>query len=136
MPKTLLPLLLLILTCVAELAAQSENGTIRGTVRDPQAVLLPGVKITATNAKTKETYKASSNESGDYRLTVPPGTYEIDVELPGFSSVKLSNVTVKQNESTGLATLTLRISNDAVDIQRHVIPIPLAPPITQPSKRL
>jgi phosphatidate phosphatase APP1 len=136
MPKIRFALVLLVvLTLAPKLSAQSENGTIRGNVQDQMAASLPGVKITATNTKTKETYKATTNESGEYRLAVAIGIYEISAELPGFSSVKVSNVTVKENESTGMATLTMKNGGTPSDIQRVVIPIPLAPEV-QPSNRL
>jgi hypothetical protein len=131
--------LLAILTFVPGLAAQSKDGIVRGTVQDERKNLIPGVQATLTNTETKATHKIKTTESGEYRFDVPAGTYEFSAELPGFKTVKVSKITVKENESVRMDTLTmstLSMSSDRVPIQRGVIPIPLAPKVEPPSNRL
>ena len=97
------------------LTAQSKTGTLLGRVQDPKKVGLPGAQVTLTNAETKETYKSLSNEAGgqaawgEFKIQVPPGTYTVTVELPGFERVRLLSVRVEENESTKLDPITLTV---------------------------
>src|SRR5207245_9433286 len=65
--------------------AQTDRGTLTGTVSDPSGAVIPGVAIEAKNAQTGATYQAGSSETGNYTLAqLPAGTYEVSVTLPGF----------------------------------------------------
>jgi hypothetical protein len=64
--------------------AQSDRGTITGSISDPTNAVIPGASIVATNGETGTKYETISTETGNYTLTqVPPGVYELSVELPG-----------------------------------------------------
>jgi hypothetical protein len=127
MRKVCVAVLLVIFTVAPELTAQSKTGTIRGTVRDEQRVLFPGVQVTLINVETKATYRTRTNESGEYKLDVPVGVYEVRAELSGFNALKVSNVRVNENESTKMDPLTLTVKNYYIPLQRSVVPIPLDP---------
>lgn len=71
--------------------AQSTMGTIRGNVADGQGLALPGVIVTATSPNLQGQRLAVTAGNGDYVLTVlPPGTYTLSFELPGFERVERS----------------------------------------------
>ena len=85
----LLPLLLL------PAFAQTDRGTITGTVLDATMAVIPGVNITARNTQTSATYETVSTETGNYTLTqLPAGVYELVAELPGFKKYVRSGITV------------------------------------------
>jgi hypothetical protein len=64
-----------------------------GTVQDPQGAVIPGATITLINDTTKEEYKATSNDEGEYRFSsVPAGTHTLIVESPGFRRYELRNI--------------------------------------------
>ncbi|HEX3559917.1 MAG TPA: carboxypeptidase-like regulatory domain-containing protein, partial [Pyrinomonadaceae bacterium] len=56
------------LLCVAAFVfpatAQSNKGTIVGTVTDPNGAVVKGAKVTATNVATNKTGEATTGESG------------------------------------------------------------------------
>src|SRR5881396_3961532 len=65
--------------------AQTDRGTLTGTVSDPSGAVSPGVAIEAKNIQTGATYQAGSSETGNYTLAqLPAGTYELSATLPGF----------------------------------------------------
>ena len=65
--------------------AQTDRGTLTGTVSDPSGAVIPGVSIEAKNIQTGATYQAGSSETGNYTLAqLPAGTYELSATLPGF----------------------------------------------------
>src|SRR5262245_16906692 len=86
--------------------AQTDRGTITGTVADATSAVIPGASITATNTQTTAKYETVSTETGNFTLTqLPVGTYQLTVELPGFKRYVRQGVTV-------LSSTTVRI--DAV----------------------
>src|SRR6266567_5982320 len=92
----------LILACaLSTLLAQSERGTISGTVRDSTGAVIPGAKITVTNTATNLVTNLTSNESGDYiAASLPVGTYTVQVSKAGFRAVDLKGITVDAATST------------------------------------
>jgi hypothetical protein len=111
---------LIIAACVTAIAAPayaqgggaSSTGTIQGRVTDAQGAVLPGVTITATSPALLGQQTAVTSETGNYRFpAVPPGTYSLTYELPGFNTVKREGIqitlgfTANVNVELALATL-------------------------------
>src|SRR5215468_8750972 len=75
--------------------AQTDRGTLTGTVSDPSGAVIPGVTIEAKNIQTGATYQAGSSETGNYTLAqLPAGTYELSANLPGFKRYLRSGIIV------------------------------------------
>jgi Carboxypeptidase regulatory-like domain len=95
---------LLLLGLAVPLAAQSNvSGSVQGTVKDAQGMVLPGVTVTAYSdalvAGKMETY---TDARGIYRFpSLPPGMYAIEAQLAGFVTQRAENVRV--NATRGLA---------------------------------
>jgi hypothetical protein len=53
--------------------AQSTTGTLRGTVTDDTGVALPGVTVEAVNDDSGFRTSATTEASGFFNLSVPPG---------------------------------------------------------------
>src|SRR5262245_33984705 len=65
--------------------AQSDRGTITGTVSDASGAVVPGVTVEAKNVATGIAYQAGTSETGNFTLPqLPVGTYELSAMLPGF----------------------------------------------------
>src|SRR5262245_28561173 len=75
----------LALLLTAPLSSQSFYGSVIGTVTDPSAARIPGAALTLVNTGTGERRAAISDEDGAYRfVNLVPGSYRLEVELPGF----------------------------------------------------
>src|SRR3989449_4865712 len=75
--------------------AQTDRGTLTGTVSDTSGAVIPGVPIEAKNVQTGATYGAGSSETGNYTLAqLPAGTYELSALLPGFKKFVRTGVIV------------------------------------------
>src|SRR3954471_5538593 len=86
--------ILLLLSC-ASAFAQGTSGTITGRVVDQQGAAVPGVTVTAKSATTGFTRSEVSDSEGVYRLSaLPIGTYEVNAELQGFTTVSKKDVEV------------------------------------------
>ncbi len=66
------------------LAAQTSS--LQGVVTDPKGALIPEAALSATNVDTSTTRSLLSDAEGKYSfLQVPPGTYKVQVQKPGFA---------------------------------------------------
>ena len=75
------------LTIAVPAAAQGGDGSLSGSVKDSQGGALPGVTVTATSPVLFTPSVTVTDASGNYRLTnLPPGTFTVTAELPGFSA--------------------------------------------------
>src|SRR5256885_13281256 len=82
------PSIVLILSALllAPLPAAAQSSTLRGSVSDPSGALIPSVVVSATNVDTAVMRSTISDDAGAYTFAqLPPGTYKIQAELPGFS---------------------------------------------------
>src|SRR6187200_1552677 len=73
--------------------AQSERGTITGTVRDSSGAVIPAAKVVLTNVLTGVSSTVPSNDGGEY--TVPQlqvGTYTVRVEKQGFRPASITGL--------------------------------------------
>ena len=69
----------------AALPAQSDRGTITGTVIDQGGAVVPNAAISIRNSESGATFQTLTTGTGNYTLaSLPAGPYEISVELPGF----------------------------------------------------
>src|SRR5918911_4362682 len=87
------------LLCVAAFAftasAQSNKGTITGTVTDPNGAVVKDAKVTATNVATGESHDATTGGEGTYTIpALDPGVYKITVNAQGFSQSVIDQVKV------------------------------------------
>jgi hypothetical protein len=79
---------LLALFCVAPAAfAQTDRGSIRGTVSDPNNALIPGATVKVISEATNETRTVVSDARGEFAVSsLPPGRYRVEVEqVSGFA---------------------------------------------------
>jgi hypothetical protein len=74
--------------CLGTLSVFAQaTSSLRGKVADAQGGALPGVTVVLKNAETAFTREVVTDETGSYSLLqVPPGTFTITAELPGFQT--------------------------------------------------
>jgi hypothetical protein len=83
--------------------AQSDRGTITGTVTDPAGAVITGAAVKAKNTATGVEYPAGTSNTGNYVLAqLPTGPYELTVSMSGFKTYVRTGITV-------IAAQTLRI---------------------------
>src|SRR5262245_28113649 len=91
------------IAAVAMMVAQSERGTIRGTVTDSSGSIMPGVTVKATNVDTGIETATVTTEAGLYNIPqLKPGNYRVEIERSGFKKLKRENVRVDVSGTVGL----------------------------------
>lgn len=104
------------------LFAQSDRGTITGTVLDAGGAVIPGARVTAVNPETGVEYQAQTTMTGNYTIpSMPAGTYNLLVESPGFSRYEQQGIRVRVAETArvdvtlqvGAVTESITVTSDA-----------------------
>jgi hypothetical protein len=84
------------LICAIPAVAQSDRGTITGTVVDPSGAVVPGASITVTNVATKSEIPTVTTATGNFTVaSVPAGMYDISVTASGFNKYIQTGVQVQ-----------------------------------------
>ncbi len=83
----------LLLFVAANAVAQTATGSIAGTVTDPASAVVPSAKVTLTNRATAEKREMLTSSQGSFLFPLlPPATYSLEVEAPGFKRFARDNV--------------------------------------------
>jgi len=95
--------LLAVLLPAVGLFAQTDTGSMYGRVTDATGARVPGASVHIRNLATTLQRDAISDEQGLYQLNlVPPGTYEVSTDMPGFSRFVDREVAVQVAQPTQL----------------------------------
>ena len=142
-----LPVLLLLLSTYHHAAAQSNRGSISGTIADRSGAVIAGAHVSAKEDSTGSEYHAVSSSSGGFTLPeLQVGNYDVRAEAPGFKTAQRVGVVVQINSTSSLdfaldpgsVTETVSVNANAVSLQsetsdvgtvvttKQVIDLPLA----------
>jgi hypothetical protein len=103
--------------------AQSNQGTITGTISDPSGAVVATAQIQVKNSDTGIVYEGGTSATGNYVIPVPPGNYELTVNAAGFKKF------VQQNIQVVVATATRKDVNLEVGQATDVVTVTEAAPL-------
>lgn len=127
--------------------AQSDRGTIAGSVLDRSGAGIGNATVTATGVDTGLVYKTTTSDSGGYSISnMALGRYNLTVTAPGFKTVNQTGILVQLNSTTaedvtmdpGAVTETVTVLADTPTLQtetsdvgtivdtRQIIELPLS----------
>jgi hypothetical protein len=76
--------------------AQSDRGTITGTVTDPQGAVVPNASVALRGVATGVEYSTVSTGTGNYTVpALPVGRYNLTVAAPGFNQYIQEGIEVR-----------------------------------------
>jgi hypothetical protein len=113
-PIRMLGLLLLAATA----SAQSDRGTITGTVSDQAQAVIPNAKILATNTETQAQFETATTGTGNYTLPqLPAGEYDLNVSAAGFSTFIQKGLTIQVAQIARIdVTLKVGAASESVSV--------------------
>jgi hypothetical protein len=109
------------LSAVSALAQQT-TGQITGTLTDSSGAVVPNASVTAKNSENGLSRATKSNSSGNYTITdLPPGTYSVSTEAPGFAKTVNERVSLQVGQAltynftlkTGAPNETITVTEEA-----------------------
>ena len=84
-------------------AQGAASGDLHVTVRDPKGSLVSNATVSARNEGKGLERAASSNNEGEYRiLLLPPGSYTVAVDAPGFAKATVQEVVITVGQLANL----------------------------------
>jgi len=116
--------------CLPSFAA-SQTGAIKGRVVDKQNKPLPGAYLYITSPTMLGIVNSITSKSGRFGiLGLPPGRFKVLIEMPGFKTVAVENVTVNAG-----ATATLDFRMEPSEIEDEIIDGQPGPTLDRESAR-
>src|SRR5215510_12166553 len=81
--------------------AQSADGraAIAGVVQDPDAKAVVGAVVMSRNEQSGEMQSATTDGRGHFSFAVQPGTYSLEIVVPGFEVVRRTGVSAASSGS-------------------------------------
>lgn len=107
---------LISLHAIPRAEAQSVQGSILGSVRDPQGAVVPSAKVTITNETEGVVRTTTTNAAGDFVFVdTKAGEYTVDVTREGFERAITSHVELASRQELRL-NVALKIGNVQQDV--------------------
>lgn len=104
-------------------SSQAVSARLEGLVQDQSQAVIPGVSVVVINEATNITHESVTNETGRYVLVaLPPGTYRVEAELPGFKKVVRGGVLLQVGDAR-----TVNITLEPGDVSERVTVIAETP---------
>lgn len=101
--------LLWLLCLTVSLFAQSNTGSIVGTIKGADGAVIPNVAVTITHQQTNRQFTVTTNGSGYY--VSPPlavGDYQVEAKISGFKTALQSGITL-QIQQNAVVDFTLEV---------------------------
>ena len=104
------------------LIAQSNRGTLTGSITDPTGASVANANIQAVENGTSSSYTTVSSTEGDYRFPeLQVGNYNLTITAPGFRTESRTGVVVQINTTAVLnVALTLGAASEVVTVNADV----------------
>ena len=109
--------------------AQGDRAQVAGFVTDQTGGVIPGATVTAVNSQTRLSWTSITDAKGYYVFpALPPGVYEVVVELQGFKKWIQTGMTLDAASSsaldvvleTGALAETVTVTAEATPLQSDV----------------
>jgi hypothetical protein len=96
--------------------AQSDRGTITGTLTDAANAVVTGATVSVTHLETGGQYQTATTSTGNYTLvSLPVGTYTLAVDVPGFKKFLQSGIIVAVAQ-TARIDIVLQVGSNSESI--------------------
>ncbi|HLQ51821.1 MAG TPA: TonB-dependent receptor, partial [Terriglobales bacterium] len=87
------------------------TSAIQGTVLDSSGAVVPNAKVTIRNQATSAERTTETNSSGTYEVpSLPPGTYDVGVEVKGFQHVVAKGLVLLVDRNS-VQNFTLKVAD-------------------------
>jgi hypothetical protein len=117
-----LAIALLFLLTFTRAAFGQTGGTITGLISDPAGAVVANAPVEAKNSATGVVASVATSATGNYFLgDLQAGTYEIDVNVPGFKKYVRTGVEVQQLQTTRVdVSLVIGSAAESVTVSEAV----------------
>ncbi len=113
--------------------AQVRSATLSGTIQDASGKVIVGAEVVVLEVATNQTYKAKSNETGNFTVPyLPGGSYNVTVKQTGFETSAQEGIAVGTGDSVHLdIALKVGSANEVVQVNTEASGIQVDSPTVQ-----
>lgn len=99
-------------------AAQSNYGALRGTIKDPQGTVIAGATVSLTSEAKKISRTTITNDTGEYVFNaVSPGSYTVEIAATNFKKLTQTGIVVDSGNTIPVdATLQVGAASEMVEV--------------------
>jgi hypothetical protein len=102
---------------VADLPAQSIYGTLTGIVSDPSGAVLPKANLKLRDENSGSLRDSVTNGEGYFTfVSLPPGSYQLTVESPGFETYKQTGIDVLGGDKMNV-NVTMKVGSASIAVE-------------------
>lgn len=102
--------LAILLATAMSVGAQTTSGSITGNVVDAQRAAIANATVTITDVDKGFTQTATTDEEGRFVFPqVPPGTFDIIIQVAGFKKQERKDVALVANDKLSLGNMMLEV---------------------------
>jgi len=103
------------------------SGSVQGTVQDASGAVIPNAQVGLKNSATQVATSTKTSSAGFYRFSsLPPGEYELTVEMSGFQTVRVT-LTVETAQSADVpVTMNVATGVQKVEVSGQAPPLDIA----------
>ena len=124
--RTRASLLALLLVSAATGYGQTTSGSLAGNIVDAQHGAVPNSVVTATELEKKFTLSTKTDEQGRFVFTqLPPGTYRVTAEAPGFKRYERVGITLNANDKLSIGDVVMEVGTVTEQIEVSAVAVEL-----------
>lgn len=119
MKVSIVQLVLLVLSGVASIFAQSTQSSILGNIRDSGGAVVPDAKVTLVNEGSNDERVQLTDSAGDFRFSgILNGRYRVSVEAKGFKTHTTQGISLDMSQTRRVdATLAIGDVSTTVTVE-------------------
>src|SRR3981081_955045 len=108
---------ILCLLMVGTAGAQVTSGTIYGRVKDASGAYIGNAKVTVNSLEVAADPTVTTSDSGDFVVPdMPPSTYDITIEAPGFKKIEAHRVILNAADKLNAGEFVLAVGASAESV--------------------
>ena len=104
----------------AAVAVHAQNGAITGTVKDNQGAVIPAAKVVLVDQERAGQRSMDSTNEGLFLFdSLPPSTYMVTVEAPGFKKWEKKDLVLYPGDRLGVSDIVMQVGqvSDTVEVE-------------------
>ena len=104
--------------------AQNITGSINGRLVDAQGGVVVKANVIVTENSKKTVNRQDTSGSGEFTFTaLPPGSYSLSVQAPGFKKLTENNITLDANDKLSLGDIVLQVGalTDTIEVSATAV---------------
>ena len=107
---------LVVLIAFSVSAQNVATADLRGRVKDPAGAVITNATLTIRDEAKSFERSTTSDSEGEYQFVLlPPGTYKLTVEAPGFSKLSANNINLTVGQSAQLP-VSMKLASAAAEM--------------------